>query len=458
VSARGDLRHFDYVVLGGGSGGLASARRAARHGARVALVEAASLGGTCVNVGCVPKKISWNAAELAVHLNDARSYGFSSQWSLDYREFKQTRDRYVARLRGIYRHNLEKDGVVLIEGFGRLTGTHEVSVDSSSLGTSRLTANAILLATGSRPLRPDLPGSELGDTSDEFFGWEELPRSIAIVGSGYVAVELAGVLCSLGSQVTLVMRGPGPLRTFDAAITSVLKSEMERAGITLAPDFDTARLTRTEAGFTLESAGGAELTGFDRVVWAIGRTPNTRDIGLTEVGVDLDERGHVRVDPWQTTSQRGLYAVGDVIGHVDLTPVAIAAGRRLADRLFGGQPDAKLDYEDVPTVVFSHPPIATVGLTEAAAAERHSAAAIRVYQTRFTDMYSGLLEHRPPTVMKLVTLLPNERVIGIHLIGRGVDEIVQGFAVALRMGATKADLDRTVAIHPTSAEELVTLR
>lgn len=449
---------YDYVVLGGGSGGLASARRAAKYGAKVALVEAGPLGGTCVNVGCVPKKISWNAAQLAGALADAKSYGFSGSSSLDYGVLKQARDAYVTRLLAIYRKNLQGDGVTLIEGYGRLTGPQEVTVALTAGGEQRLAAEAILLATGGRPSRPDIPQANQGDTSDDFFAWSDLPRSVAIVGSGYIAVELAGVLHSLGTRVTLVMRGDRPLRSFDATITEVLAREMRDVGIELALGFEVTGLVEDASGFELHDAHGKRLSGFERVVWAVGRTPNTRDLGLENLGVELDARGHVVVDEWQRTSRPGLYAVGDVVGRVPLTPVAIAAGRRLSDRLFGGQADAKLDYEDIPTVVFSHPPLGTVGLSEEAARARHGDANVRIYQTRFTDMYSGLLERRPPTVMKLVTVLPTERVVGIHLIGRSADEIIQGFAVAVRMGATKADLDRTVAIHPTAAEELVTLR
>jgi glutathione reductase (NADPH) len=451
-------RSFDYVVLGGGSGGLASARRAASHGARVALVEAGELGGTCVNVGCVPKKISWNAAELARALGDAADYGFSAEFSFDFTAFRRKRDAYVERLHGIYATNLERDGVTLVRGFGRLTSPRELSVQLNEGGKLHLAADAILLAPGGRPLRPELPGADLGETSDDFFSWEALPASVAIVGSGYVAVELAGVLSALGVRVALCLRGTVPLRSLDASVTNVLAQEMARSGIEIVTNFACAALTRSEAGITLSAASGSTLGAFSRVIWAIGRTPRTQGLGLEEAGVELDDRGHIGVNEWQESTQAGIYAVGDVTGRATLTPVAIAAGRRLADRLFGGQVDAKLDYDDVPTVVFSHPPLATVGLTEAEARTRYGDALVRVYQTRFTDMYSGLLEARPPTVMKLVTLLPSERVVGIHLVGRGVDEIIQGFAVALRMGATKADLDRTVAVHPTAAEELVTLR
>jgi glutathione reductase (NADPH) len=453
-----ELGSFDYVVLGGGSGGLASARRAARHGAKVALVEAGDLGGTCVNVGCVPKKISWNAAELARSLTDSIDYGFGTNFSFDFSSFKKKRDAYVERLRGIYRRNLENDGVTLVEGFGRLVSPRELSVTSSSGEDGRLLAGFTLIATGGRPLVPSLPGAELGDTSDDFFAWERLPESAAIVGAGYVAVELAGVLSALGTKVTLCLRGEAPLRWFDASITTILLEEMSRSGIQIVPNFTSGSLTKVDGALELRGASGQAIDGVERVVWAIGRQPNTRNIGLETLGVSLDERGHVVVDARQESNVPGVLALGDVTGRMPLTPVAIAAGRRLADRLFGGQADAKLDYEDIPSVVFSHPPLATVGLTEAEARARHGDELVRTYQTRFTDMYSGLLERRPATVMKLVTLLPTERVLGIHLVGRGVDEIIQGFAVAVRMGATKADLDRTVAVHPTAAEELVTLR
>lgn len=458
---------FDFVVLGGGSGGLAAARRAARHGAKVALVEGSFLGGTCVNVGCVPKKLLWNAAEVAAALRDAPFYGFveagpagassSEPPRFDWAAFKERRDAYVQRLRGIYAENLRKDGVERIDGWARISadGALEVETDGGAL---TLRAPHLLLATGGEPIRPVLPGAELGETSDDFFAWETAPRSVAIVGSGYVAVELAGVLRALGTAVTLVLRTEHLLRAFDREASDFLADEMLAEGLRIERSFACAGLERDTDGIVVLGSEGRRLGSFERVLWAVGRRPRTHGIGLEKAGITLGAEGHVVVDAFQATSRPGVYAIGDATGQLELTPVAIAAGRRLADRLFGEMPAAHLDYENVPTVVFSHPPFGSVGLAEEIARERYGNEAVKVYRTIFVDTYSGLSHRRARTLMKLVTVGEEERIVGIHLVGRGADEILQGFAVALRMGATKADFDRTVAIHPTSAEELVTLK
>jgi glutathione reductase (NADPH) len=286
----------------------------------------------------------------------------------------------------------------------------------------------------------------------------ELPERLLIVGAGYIGVELAGIARALGASVTLAFRAQAPLTHFDELLRENLALELGHAGVELASGFSPARLERDEQGkLTLHSTDVRLLSGFDVVVWATGRSPNVTGLGLEKLGVRLDAHGFIETDPYQSTSAAGVYAVGDVTGRAQLTPVAVAAGRRLADRLFGGQPEARLDYDDIPTVVFSHPPIGTVGLSEEQARARHGDA-VKVYQTRFRSLYHALTERAQRTAMKLVTVGPEERVVGIHVIGLGADELIQGFAVALRMGATKADLDRTVAIHPTAAEELVTLR
>jgi glutathione reductase (NADPH) len=446
---------FDFLVLGGGSGGVAAARRAAAHGRKVAVVESGRLGGTCVNVGCVPKKIMWSAGALAEAMHDARGYGFAlgaAPIELDWKRLKKGRDEYVAFLNAVYRRNLETEGVLRIEGFGRFVAPGTLEVDSG-----RFSADHVLVATGGKPAIPDVPGAELGITSDGFFELTERPRRAAIVGAGYIAVELAGILRALGSDVTLLMRGGAPLKTFDATLQTALMEHLAASGVVVLPHSEVTRADRApEEQCLLTTHDGRRLGPFDCVIWAIGRVPRTIGIGLDTVGVRTDAEGHVSVDEFQSTSASGIYAVGDVTGRVTLTPVAIAAGRRLADRLFGGEPDARLDYENVPTVVFSHPPIGSVGLHEHAARERYGAA-VKVYIRRFTSLYHALTEHKPKTTVKLVTAGEDERVVGIHVIGLGADEMIQGFAVAVKMGATKADLDRTVAIHPTGAEELVTL-
>ena len=446
---------IDYLVIGGGSGGIASARRAAAHGAKVTLIEAGQLGGTCVNVGCVPKKILFNAASVAEALHDAGAYGFDVEVrSFDWNALRQRRDAYIRRLNDIYAQNLDRSGVEVIRGRARFGAGRSVFV-----GSRKFTAPHVLIAVGGHARLPDLPGAELGLLSDDVFRLERQPRHILIVGGGYVAAEFAGVFRALGSEVTLAYRGPTLLRHFDTLLGEALCEEMSRQGLHLRPFCEPKGLARGSDG-TLELLvdGGVALPGFDAVLWAIGRIPSTGELDLPLAGVQLAQGGHVLVDAQQNTTAAGVYSIGDVTGRFELTPVAIAAGRRLADRLFGGEVDAKLDYEDIPTVVFSHPPVASVGLSEAEARRRHADEGVKAYVTCFTNLYYAVTEHKPKTWMKLVTVGPDERVVGVHLAGLGADEILQGFAVAVRMRAKKSDFDRTVAIHPTAAEELVTLR
>jgi glutathione reductase (NADPH) len=448
------MERLDYLVIGGGSGGLASARRAAAYGARVALIEAGALGGTCVNVGCVPKKIMWHAAEIAEELELATGYGFDVvRRGFDFAALRVRREAYIARMRGNYAANLEKDGVQLITGRGRLNGPGEVRV-----GAQTLSAQHVLIATGGRPSLPTIIGAELGSTSDGFFALEALPKRVLIVGAGYIAVELAGILCKLGSEVTLAMRHERPLRGFDSMLGEGLREALEQSGVRVLPGVVVTGVERGSADERRATlSDGRTLPPVDALFWAIGREANTAGLGLDALSVQLDLAGHVVVDEQQNTSASGVYAIGDVTGRATLTPVAIAAGRKLSDRLFGGKPDAKLDYDDIPSVVFSHPPIGSVGLSEADARKLHGDQ-VKVYTSRFTNMFHAVTEKKPLTRMKLVTVGAEERVVGVHVIGRGADEMIQGFAVAVKMRATKADFDRTVAVHPSAAEELVTMR
>jgi len=446
---------YDLIVIGGGSGGLAAAQRAAEYGARTVVIERARLGGTCVNVGCVPKKVMWNAATLAHGFEDARDYGFDvPDAAHDWAQLKQRRDAYVARLNGIYERNLERRGVEYLAADGRLDGPGAVVA-----GDRRLAAPHVIVATGGRPLRPPLPGSELGIDSDGFFELEHLPRRAAVAGAGYIAVELAGMLRALGAEVTLFFRYNSVLRSFDRMIQDALMEAMDEDGILLHGGTLDPELGREADGRLVVTMADTSRHGpFDCWIWAIGREPETRGLGLETAGVETDDRGYIPTDAFQATNVDGIYAIGDVTGRDALTPVAIAAGRRLADRVFGGMEGRHLDYANIPSVVFSHPPIGTCGLTEVQAREQLGDDAVRVYSTSFVPLFNGVTDRKPKTHMKLVTAGPEERVVGVHLIGPGSDEMLQGFAVAIRMGATKRDLDDTVAIHPTSAEELVTLR
>ncbi len=447
-------QHYDLIAIGGGSGGLSVAERAARYGARCAVVERGRLGGTCVNVGCVPKKVMWFAASIAHTLHDAPHYGFSiGDSGFDWAKLKAARDAYVHGINDWYHTYLADSNIDEIVGSARFVDAHTLEVAGK-----RYTADHIVIAPGGAPSVPDTPGAELGITSDGFFELEDLPRRVAVVGSGYIAVELAGMLNALGADVTMLLRREHLLREFDAMLRENLMEEMLGDGIDILARTQVREVCRADDGtLTIECENGQRLEGFDELIWAIGRYPLSGDLDLEQAGVEVDANGYIPTDKFQNTNVPGVYAIGDVTGRAQLTPVAIAAGRRLGDRLFGGMSDRYLPYENIATVVFSHPPIGTVGLTESVARDQHGDA-VKVYQTRFTAMYNALTERKQKTAMKLVTVGAQERVVGCHVIGPGADEMMQGFAVAIRMGATKQDLDDTIAIHPTSAEELVTMR
>jgi glutathione reductase (NADPH) len=445
---------YDLAVLGGGSGGLACAQRAAQYGARAVVIESGRLGGTCVNVGCVPKKVMWAAAELAHSLEDAAGYGFDvSVKGHDWAELRTRREAYITRLNGIYEKNLAQRGVTLLRGHGRLTGTHRLKVADTEISAER-----IVIATGGHALRPALPGAELGLISDGFFALESRPASVAIVGAGYIAVELAGIFSAFGTRTTLILRRERPLRHFEPMLGETLLKIMREDGISVETDTHPAALERLANGeFEMTTSDGRHLGPVEKVFWATGRHANTHDLGLEQVGIVPGNDGLIPVDAFQETPVAGIYAIGDVASSHALTPVAIAAGRRLSDRLWGGQAGRHLDYLNIPTVIFSHPPIGTVGITVAQARAQYGEA-VKVYTSGFLPMYYALTTRKPRAEMMLVTVGAEERVVGVHVIGQGADELLQGFAVAVRMGATKRDLDDTVAIHPTSAEELVTMR
>ncbi|MFM7707561.1 MAG: glutathione-disulfide reductase [Gammaproteobacteria bacterium] len=447
-------RH-DLVVIGGGSGGLACAQRAVEYGAKVVLVESARLGGTCVNVGCVPKKVMWNAAQIAHAAHDAEHYGFDLKiGGHDWAALRAARDAYVLRLNGIYERNLGNKNVELVRGHAAFVGPNEVRV-----GDRLLEASQVVIATGGRPSLPHIPGADLGITSDGFFELDERPQRIAIVGSGYIAVEIAGVFAAFGSEVTMVLRRDRLLRHFEAMLGDGLRQIMQDDGVRFLDHAAPAALERdTDGTLRLLLQDGRIAGPFDAVLWAIGREPIVEGIGLDRAGVQLDASGFIAVDRLQQTNIDGIHAIGDVTGQAQLTPVAIAAGRRLADRVVGGMEGRHLDYSDIPTVVFSHPPIGTVGISEAAAVERYGVTQVKVYNSGFVPMYHALTPRKPRAAMKLVTVGPEQRIVGCHVIGAGADEMLQGFAVAVKMGATKRDFDDTVAIHPTSAEEFVTMR
>jgi glutathione reductase (NADPH) len=444
---------YDLIVIGGGSGGLACAQRAAEQGARVALVESHRLGGTCVNVGCVPKKLMWNAAGLAQGFADAPGYGFEpGEWRLDWPRLRAAREAYLRRLNEIYRANLERRKVEWIRHRASVRDARTIEVDGRAVDAAHL-----VIATGGHAQAANIPGGELAIDSDGFFALEERPARVVVVGSGYVAVELAGVFAALGSAVSVLLRQDRVLRGFDRMLGESLMKEMAGEGVLFLTQALPARITRTSEGLVVGLADGRTSAPADVVLWATGRRAATAGLGLERAGVALDATGAVTTDAYQNTNVAGVYAIGDVTGRAALTPVAIAAGRRLADRLFGGMSGRYLSYELIPTVVFSHPPIGTVGLGEEEARERYGET-LKVYRSGFTPLYHALTTHKPRTEMKLICTGPEERIVGLHVIGQGADEMLQGFAVAIRMGATKRDFDDTIAIHPTAAEEFVTLR
>ena len=448
-------KHYDYIAIGGGSGGIASVNRAASYGKKCALIEAGDLGGTCVNVGCVPKKVMWYSAQIADAIQKYGSdYGFDSELkSFDWKKLVENRQAYIQRIHASYQSGLSKNQVDVIHGFATFVDHKTIEVNGETF-----TADHILIATGTQPSRPNIEGAEHGIDSNGFFELQELPKRTAIIGSGYIAVELAGVLNSLGSNVQLFIRKHLPLRSLDKFLGETLLESMRSDHIQVHTQATPVKVSKLEDQSLLLQLEDGTQHIIDCLIWAIGREPNTKALKLERTHIQLDDSGYIQVDQFQNTSQSGLYAVGDIIGKAELTPVAVAAGRKLSERLFNGKSEEYLNYQNIPTVVFSHPPIGTVGLTEEQAIAQFGQDQIKVYSSSFTSMYTAVTQHRQVSKMKLICSGTEEKIIGIHGIGYGMDEILQGFSVALKMGATKKDFDDTVAIHPTSAEEFVTMR
>lgn len=460
-------KECDYLVLGGGSGGLASARRASgMHGAKAIAVEVDRLGGTCVNVGCVPKKITWYAASVAETIKDAQNYGFSVEHTkkFDWPMFKQKRDAYVKRLNGIYEKNLLNDKVEYFHGLAQFLDPHRVKVTLDDKSEIDITAKKILVAVGGHPDIPNVPGAQYGITSDGFFELPEQPKKVAVVGAGYIAVELAGMFHALGTETHLFIRHDKFLRTFDPVIQDKVVAEYERQGIHIHKNSSAIKVEDLGNGlkkFHYKEGGSEGSVEADCLLWAIGRSPELEKLNLQITGVKLDEKKHIITDEYQNTNVDHIYSLGDACDRgFELTPVAIAAGRKLSDRLFGGVENAKLEYENIPSVVFAHPTVGSIGMTEPQAREKFGDDKVKIYNSNFTAMYYSMMEadDKGPTSYKLVCVGKEEKIVGMHILGLGSDEIMQGFGVAVKMGATKADFDRCVAIHPTSAEELVTMR
>ena len=449
------VKEYDYIVIGGGSGGIASANRAAMHGAKVILFEGKEVGGTCVNVGCVPKKVMWYGAQVAETLHRyAGEYGFDVTINkFDFATLKANRQAYIDRIHGSYERGFDSNGVERVYEYARFVDPHTVEVAGE-----RYTAPHILIATGGHALYPNIPGSEYGITSDGFFELDEVPNVQLLLVLATSPLRLLVFSMLLEVIHTSFVRKDRPLRTFDKDIVDVLVDEMAKSGPTLHTHANVTEVVKNADDSLTISFDNGETITVDCLIWAIGRAANTSGFGLEKTGVKLTEKGTIYSDEFENTSVPGIYALGDVTGKLDLTPVAVKAGRQLSERLFNNKADAKLDYTDVATVVFSHPVIGSVGLTEEKAIAKYGAENIKVYKSSFTPMYTALGDNRQPSTMKLVTLGDDEKIIGLHGIGYGVDEMIQGFSVAIKMGATKADFDNTVAIHPTGSEEFVTMR
>jgi glutathione reductase (NADPH) len=459
---------YDYLLLGGGSGGVSSAKRAAiQHGKKVAIVEGKKWGGTCVNVGCVPKKIMFLAASMRDTLrHECPQYGFGSPPAdFDWATVKKKRDAYILRLNGIYENGLKNNGVDIYEGWGSFVDAHTIDIALSDGTKKTVTADKICVATGGKPMIP--PGEGVAEniiTSDGFFELEALPGKCVVVGAGYISVELAGVLNALGSETHLVVRKGKALREFDPDISDMLDQEYQKQGITIHRNTNGVKKIEVVDGKKKVTMHNDEvIEGADIVLMAPGRIPMMDGLNLDKVGVKLvGGKGYIEVDEYQNTSVDNIFALGDVCGKVELTPMAIAAGRRLADRLFGGVEKAKASYDNVPTVVFSHPPIGGCGLTEPQAIAKYGQDNVKIYKSKFANLFYGIFDvpspdDKPKTFIKVICAGEDEQVVGLHVIGMGADEMMQGFGVAMKMGCTKADLDSCVAIHPTASEELVTM-
>jgi len=440
---------FDLITIGAGSGGVRASRMAARTGARVAVVEESRVGGTCVMRGCVPKKLLVYGSHFAHDFADARGFGWDvAEPTHDWAKLIETKNAELNRLEGIYHRILRENGVELLEGRGIVTGPNAVEVDGKTY-----TAERILIATGGWPHLPDVPGIEHAITSNEALELSELPKRIVIVGGGYIAVEFAGLFNALGADVTIVIRAGNILRGFDEDIRNTLAQEMEKAGVTIHRECVVRSIEKEGDGFSVR-LHGTETIDCDQVFYATGRTPNTKGLGLDALGVKLTDKGAVVVDEYFQSSVPSIFALGDVISRIELTPVAINEGMAFVATQFEGRP-TPMNYEDVPAAVFSQPPVGTVGLMEAEARER---GAVDIYMSRFRPMKHTLSGRDAHSMMKLIVDRASQRVVGCHMVGDDAPEIVQGFAVALKCGATKQQFDATVGIHPTAAEEFVTMR
>ncbi len=441
-------QNYDLIVIGAGSGGMACAIKARQLGANVLLIEKGAMGGTCVNVGCVPKKIMWFASHVAEVARNAKGYGFSGiQPSLDFKYLVDKRQAYIKNIHAAYQRRFDSLDMDVIEGHAQFVDAHHVKVEDKTYS-----AKHILIATGGYPVLPDVPGSELGITSDGFFELDSLPNKVAVIGAGYIALEFSGMLQELGANTHVLLRHDRPIRSFDPMLSEYAKNALLHQGVQVHEQSSVTALSAQPNGQISIETQGSQLHDFDCVIWAIGRKPNLDGLGLDALGLEVNDKGLIDTDEMHQTKIPSIYAVGDISPYPDLTPVAIRAGRRLAAHLFGDEL-LELKTEIIPTVLFSHPPIGTIGLTEEQAKSKYQH--VQVYRSKFKPMFESMTEEPGTFEIKLITEGEAQRVIGLHCAGFGVDEMMQGFAVAMRMGATLKDFHETIPIHPTSSEEVV---
>ena len=447
-------KEFDLLILGAGSGGIAMAERAAALGAKVAIIEMQQAGGTCVNLGCVPKKIMWYAGSIVDALYYAPEFGFKPHApTFDFATLVKHRNEFTNAISQRMHQRLLKNKITYLQGCAHFVDDYIVKVDGKHYG-----AKHIVVATGCESKIPAIKGAGYGIDSDGFFGLQKLPQKIAIIGNGYIAMELAGILQQLGSSVKVLIRKKSVLSNFDSMISKTLAEIMTEKGIELLYQHDTEEIIQRKGKLDLHCKKNKKVIGMDTILFAIGRTPRTHHLNLTATKIKTDASGYIKTNKWETTNLPHIHAIGDITGKKQLTPVAIAAGRKLATRLFGNDKKACLDYANIPTVIFSHPPVGSVGLSDHEAIAKYGRKNLTIYQSAFGSLYTALSSTHYPSKMRLITVKKSGKVVGCHIIGPNADEMLQGFAVAIKMGATKADFDKVVAIHPTSAEELVTMK
>jgi glutathione reductase (NADPH) len=446
--------HYDLLVIGAGSGGLAAAQKAAENGASVAIVEMKTIGGTCVNVGCVPKKLTWYAGETESFFTHAKEYGFQAKSpALSFKKLAAHRQHYLKLLNKKYHQRLQTDNITYLQGDAKFTNSHTVKV-----ANKLYTAKHIIIATGCSPNTPMVEGGAYAIDSDGFFALKSLPKSMAIIGGGYIAMEFSSILNKLGVDVHLVIRDDKPLKQFDSLISKALLELIKLKKIKLYKHQEVKKITRNAQKKLTLHCNSKKITNIDSVLFAIGRHPCTNSLNLKAAGVKLNKAKYIATDKWENTNVAHIYAIGDVTGKKMQTPVAVAAGRKLASRLFGGEKRAFLDYDNIPTTIFTHPPAASVGLTEQQAVDKYGRKQLAIYEAKFASLYYAFSKEKIFSYIKLITIKKSQKVIGCHFVDNHADEIIQGFAVAIKMGATKMDFDNTVGIHPTSAEELLTLK